>query len=280
MSLGTKVVQEKAQSNLRNIGSAQQFYLYTLPLDDTPRTANPSAVADKYQILTLNASNLDEFIETYGGDTESEDVRKDQLYQYVFEKMSSLDGPQYVQALLTTLGAPDETLNDLLDTGDEDSAIEYVQSQFLSGGNIEALLPNTADSYISQNPRLYPSNDWVNARIWHQIWKNNVYGAFGGIEFAADILNRRHPRCPWLPLLEVESGCIFNAQEFFHRAAPQLYKTVSLNPTNVTPGRNVYGQQNGIVYRVMRGASRRRKANKQRKGKKLTRRCLRAAARC
>jgi hypothetical protein len=286
MALGTIPVQEHDRLNLRRIANGNKQYIYELPLAGVPRTTNVIAEPNPHQILVLNAANLQAFITTYFDD--SEEIKRSELLQFINEHLADVDPGEYIQELLARLNKSDDELNDILEQ-DPDAAEDYIQDMYSSAYEVEDYFTEETDAYIIPDEEgrihpdrhLFPTRSWVNAQIWVDIWTTQIKPRFGGVEFAADIIDVRDPRCPWLPYLEVASGCIFNPIEFFGRTEPHLLKVIGLRPTNMTPGRNVFGQKNGAVYKAVNRPRRnqsRRRTSSDRRAKKVTQRRRRVSA--
>jgi hypothetical protein len=273
MSLGTAPIRSRNRLTLRRVPGVGTYYIYALPLADATRTTDILAGANPRQILVLDSTNLQEFIDEYF--YVDEETLREQLLQYVSEQLADVETGMYVNKLLTHFDHQDEELSALIEADDYDAIEDYIQDKYSGIQELEWLFTESADTYIGTNDLLFPRWDWVNARLWADIWSRDVAIKFGGVEFAADIIDRRDPRCPWLQYLEVASGCIFNAPAFFGGAAPQLLKAVSFRPSNRHANRNVYGQLDGVVYKaanIRRVRSRRQSTNRSHKLKNVTRR--------
>lgn len=265
MSMGLRPLSEHPRQTLSHVENGQSYYIYELPLATVRRTTDVDDT-DARAILVLNAANIRAFIDTYAETIDDPATQRDFVGQYIYERFSDVGRAKYLQSLLEDQGMDeDETLDQMIEE-DEEQADMYVLENYF---DLDEFIPHEdAIATFIGGSKLYPTLDWIRARFWAKQWIEEVPLSFGGVEFSADVLSYRDPRAPWITTLGIPSGCIFNPLEFFGVPAPTLFKVVSLDPTDTTPERNVYGQRDGVVYRAVGG--RRAKTKKMTRHKRRT----------
>lgn len=223
----------------------KEYLLYQVNIPEAEKTTNPSET-HKNKICVLTSDNLEQFYSDLFEPTLTDDAIAEHLGTYVYKDL--MEDLSFIIKYLDDIDAPEDDDEegqawmaevDAGDISDPGLVLEWFEKSIK-----EMIHEEGVKDEILGWPGI---KKFVVQKHWTNFWFTS---GFTGVEFDASVLNIVDERFPFLPFVEIESGCIWKPS-VLHVTLEEVGR-ISFN-TGSNESFNVYVKQNGRVKQKRKG---------------------------